>query len=161
MRGGATGRPRPAYGGVRRCRAGGRELTTTVVRRDGASAVVEIGGEIDVHTAGELRTVLLSLADEGHTHIVADFSGVRFCDAAGLGALVAANNRVREHGGALRLTNVRPAQRRILQITRLDQVFRPYDSVDDALGRRACAGGGTRGGPGLKRLAWRSFGHPD
>jgi anti-sigma B factor antagonist len=104
-----------------------------VVHRDSASAVVEIVGEIDVHTVGELRTILMALADEGRVHIVADFSGVRFCDAAGLGALVAVNNRVAESGGSLRLIGVRPAQRRILQITRLDQLFRRYDSVDDAL----------------------------
>jgi anti-sigma B factor antagonist len=95
--------------------------------------VVEITGEIDVHTVGELRTILLALADEGLTHIVADFAGVRFCDAAGLGALVAVNNRVTESGGTLRLIGVRPAQRRILQITRLDRLFQPCDGVDDAL----------------------------
>jgi anti-anti-sigma factor len=104
-----------------------------VVRRDSASVVVEIAGEIDVHTVGELRTILLALADEGRVHIFADFSGVRFCDAAGLGALVGVNNRLTTGGGSLRLIGVRPAQRRILQITRLDQLFRRYDSVDDAL----------------------------
>ena len=128
----ATIGTRAARGGVRRCPgAARRDLTTTVVRRDGASAVVEIAGEIDVHTVVELRTILLALADEGHVHIVADFSGVYFCDAAGLGALVAANNRVAERGGTLRLTGVRPAQRRILRITRLDELFRSY-GVDDA-----------------------------
>jgi anti-sigma B factor antagonist len=110
-----------------------RDLTTRVAHHDSASAVVEIVGEIDVHTAGELRTILTALADEGRVHVVADFSGVRFCDAAGLGALVGVNNRLTAAGGSLRLIGVRPAQRRILQITRLDQLFRRYDGVDDAL----------------------------
>jgi anti-anti-sigma factor len=129
----ATARARTARGGVRRCRAAGRELTTTIVRRAGTSATVQINGEIDVHTAGELRMVLIGLAEEGRTDVVADFSGVRFCDAAGLGALVAANNRVREHGGTLRLAGVRPAQRRLLRITRLDELFRPCDDAGDVL----------------------------
>jgi anti-anti-sigma factor len=118
-----------------RHRPGGarRDLTTTVVHRDSATAVVEIAGEIDVHTVTALRTILLALADEGRLHIVADFTGVRFCDAAGLGALVAVNNRVAENGGTLRLTGVRPAQRRILQITRLDRLFQPCDGAGDAL----------------------------
>jgi anti-sigma B factor antagonist len=132
----AAARTRPARRPARRCDAGyERALTTTVTRSDGVSAVVKVVGEIDIHTSRELRTVLLALADEGHTHIVADFSGVVFCDAAGLGALVAASNRVRERQGALRLTGVRPAQRRILRITRLDRLFRPYGSVDEALAR--------------------------
>lgn len=94
---------------------------------------MEVTGEIDVHTAGDLRTILVDLAEGGHTHVTADFSGVFFCDAAGLGALVAANNRVREYGGTLRLTGVRPAQRRILRITRLDRLFWAHDSADDSI----------------------------
>jgi anti-anti-sigma factor len=108
-------------------------MTALVVRRDGVSAVVEIAGEIDVHTSGELRTILLALADEGHTHILADFTGVRFCDAAGLGVLVGVNNRLARDGGSLRLTGVRPAQRRILRITRLDELFRPLDGAGDVV----------------------------
>lgn len=110
-----------------------RDLTVRVVHRDGVSAAVEIVGEIDVQTVGELRTILLALADDGCLHLVADFSAVRFCDAAGLGALVAVNNRIADGGGALRLVGVRPPQRRIFQITRLDRLFRLYDGVDDAL----------------------------
>lgn len=119
---------------VRHCHAGGRRaLTTTVVRRDGVAAVVELHGEIDVHTVGELRAILLALAGEGRPYIVADFTGVDFCDAAGLGALVAVNNRVAESGGALRLVGVRPAQRRILQITGLDRLFQPRDGAGDVV----------------------------
>ncbi len=125
---------RSARGGVRRCQGGGRrDLIAKVVHRDSTTVVVELVGEIDVHTVGELRTILMALADEGSMHIVADFAGVGFCDAAGLGTLVGVNNRVAENGGALCLTGVRPAQRRILQITRLDQLFQRFDSVDDAL----------------------------
>lgn len=117
---------------VRHCHTGARRaLTTTVVRRDDDAAVVELRGEIDVHTVAELRAILLALAGEGRLNIVADFAGVDFCDAAGLGALVAVNNRVTENGGALRLVGVRPAQRRILQITRLDRLLQPRDGAGD------------------------------
>jgi anti-anti-sigma factor len=104
-----------------------------VLRREGATAVVEVTGEIDLHSSGELRTFLLALAGEGHVRIVADFSGVGFCDAAGLGVLVAVSNRVAADGGFLRLAGMSPAFRRILRITRLDQLFRHYEGVDDAL----------------------------
>lgn len=106
-------------------------MAATVVRRDATSAVVAVGGEIDVRTAGELRAVLIDLADEGRVHLVADFAAVRFCDAAGLGALVAARNRLRERGGTLRLTGVRPAQHRILRVTGLDEVFRPHEGAGE------------------------------
>jgi anti-anti-sigma regulatory factor len=46
---------------------------------------------------------------------------------------VGVNNHLGREGGSLRLTGVRPAQRRILQITRLDQLFRPHDDAGDAV----------------------------
>ncbi|GAA0317410.1 anti-sigma factor antagonist BldG [Actinoallomurus spadix] len=109
-------------------------MAARVVRRDGDAAVVAIGGEIDVQTAGRLRADLLGLIEAGHINLVADFDAVRFCDAAGLGALVAVGNRLRDKGGTLRLARVRPAQRRILRITRLDELFPTYDTVDEAFG---------------------------
>lgn len=107
-------------------------MTATVERRGETSAVVAVAGEIDVRTAGELRAVLIGLAEDGHVHLVADFAAVRFCDAAGLGALVAVRNRLREHGGDLRLIRVRPAQHRILRVTGLDEVFHPTGDADEA-----------------------------
>lgn len=124
---------RSARGGMRRCRAGGREFTAAVVRRTDGAAVVELHGELDLRSSGELRAILQGLADDGCRHLVADFSAVRFCDAAGLGALVAVSNRLRADGGDLRLTGVRAAQRRILHITHLDELFRPHDPAEDAL----------------------------
>jgi anti-anti-sigma factor len=109
----------------------GHAMTITIARRDGPSAVVAVRGEIDLHTSGELRTALMCLADAGHTHIVVDFSGVRFCDAAGLGVLVAASNRLRRRGGTLSLVGVRPPQRKILRITGLDELFRPRDPAGE------------------------------
>jgi anti-sigma B factor antagonist len=108
-------------------------MAARVVRKDGAAVVIAVGGEIDVQTAGRLRSDLLELIERGHADVVADFGAVRFCDAAGLGALVAVANRLREKGGTLRLARVRPAQRRILRITHLDQLFPTYDTVDEAL----------------------------
>jgi anti-anti-sigma factor len=123
---------RAARGAMHPCPGGARRgLAVTVAVHGRAPAVVEIAGEIDVHTVGELRTVLLDLAGEGHRHVVADFSGVRFCDAAGLGALVAVNNHLAESGGTLRLVGVRPAQRRILKITGLDRLFQARDGAGD------------------------------
>jgi anti-sigma B factor antagonist len=109
----------------------GRAMTVTIARRDGRSAVVAVRGEIDLHSSGELRGALMCLADAGHTRIVVDFSGVRFCDAAGLGVLVAVNNRLRQRDGTLSLVGVRPPQRKILRITGLDELFRPRDPADE------------------------------
>jgi anti-sigma B factor antagonist len=95
--------------------------------------VTEVAGEIDLRTGAILRKRLFELTDAGFGSIIIDFDGVRFCDAAGLGVLVAAQNRLRELGGSISLVGVRAQQRRLLQVAGLDRVFTLYDSVPQAL----------------------------
>ncbi|WP_018657981.1 STAS domain-containing protein [Actinomadura flavalba] len=134
-----------------RCRAGaplpgaqpatvpqrGLEITLREVRPDLAVAVAR--GEIDVHTADTLRARLIEAHAGGHRGVVVDFADVLFCDAAGLGALVAAHNHVAERGGHIRLARMRPAQERLVRITRLHRLFALHDSLDEALTEAARA----------------------
>jgi anti-anti-sigma factor len=97
-------------------------------------AVIKVAGEIDLRTARTVRTGLVDVAEAGFRRIVVDFEQVRFCDATGLGALVAAHNRLHADGGELRLARVQAAQRRIFRITGLDRLFTLHESVEDAVG---------------------------
>ncbi|XVQ07950.1 STAS domain-containing protein [Spirillospora sp. CA-255316] len=129
-----------------RCRSGGPRpvrdsafpacpplLEVEAVETRGDTALAEVRGEIDLQTADLLRTRLTALHAAGHRHLVVDFAAVPFCDAAGLGALVAVHNRVAAEGGEVRLARVRPAQRKLLRITGLHRVFSLYEDVEDAL----------------------------
>ncbi len=91
------------------------------------------GGEIDLRTAGALRDRLVELhgGPAGPRRLVADFTAVPFCDAAGLGALVAAHNQIAAVGGEIVLAGVRPAQLRLLRITGLHKLFPVHAAVDD------------------------------
>ncbi|MEW2359682.1 STAS domain-containing protein [Spirillospora sp. NPDC029432] len=110
-----------------------------VLRAGGDTAVAAVYGEIDLRTADALRGRLIELHAAGHRNLVVDFAGVAFCDAAGLGALVAAHNRAAAAGGGVRLAGVRPPQRRLLRVTGLHRVFGLYDGVEDALAAAAAA----------------------
>ncbi|MFI0356614.1 STAS domain-containing protein [Actinomadura sp. 9N407] len=136
-----AGAPRPAREaghdgtGVPPFADGGFEIE--VVRTEGDAAVAAACGEIDVRTADILRGRLMELHAAGHRHLVVDFSDVAFCDAAGLGALVAVQNRLGADGGGVRLAGARPAQRKLLRITGLHRVFGLYDDVEGALAATA------------------------
>lgn len=123
-----------------RCRVSAEEptrdvsLEVTTAGPGGRVAVIKVTGEIDLRTARTVRTGLVDVAEAGFRCIIVDFQQVRFCDATGLGALVAAHNRLRADDGELRLAGVRPAQRRIFRITGLDRLFTLHESVEDALG---------------------------
>lgn len=124
--------PVPAGGPARAAAAG---LTVEVARVRGGTAVVTVAGEIDLRTAGALRDRLVELHGRlpgtGPRRLVADFTAVPFCDAAGLGALVAAHNQIAADGGEIVLAGVRPAQLRLLRITGLDRLFVIHAAADD------------------------------
>ena len=137
--------PRMASGAPRsvashRCRVSVEDLTravsleVTTAGPGGRVAVIKVAGEIDLRTARTVRTGLVDVAEAGFRRIVVDFEQVRFCDATGLGALVAAHNRLHADGGELRLARVQAAQRRIFHITGLDRLFTLHESVEDAVG---------------------------
>ena len=80
----------------------GKNVEITLVTRetDGYS-VVEVSGEVDVYTAPQLDEQLSGLVEAGSYQLVVDLSAVEFLDSTGLGVLVKALKRVREHGNLL------------------------------------------------------------
>ncbi|MFI0373815.1 STAS domain-containing protein [Actinomadura sp. 1N219] len=109
------------------------ELGVEVAMVRGESAVVVVTGEIDLRTADTLCARLVEARGEGPRRLVVDFSAVAFCDAAGLGALVGARNRIAVSGGEISLAGVRPAQLRLLRVTGLDRLFAVHPDAASAL----------------------------
>ncbi|MGH3327000.1 MAG: STAS domain-containing protein [Streptomycetales bacterium] len=101
---------------------------------DDDRAVLEVVGEIDIVTAGQLRVGLSDLVAAGGRRVVVDFARVPFCGSAGLDALLFARARVRSRDGWLRLACLQPAVRKMFWVTGLDGVFGVYDTVEEALG---------------------------
>jgi anti-anti-sigma factor len=63
-------------------------MTAGPFRLVGGVPVVTAPAEIDVATSGQLRAALAEWAACGHTTLVVDMTGTRFCDSTGLNALV-------------------------------------------------------------------------
>jgi anti-anti-sigma factor len=97
-------------------------------------AVVVLGGRIDAASVRTQRDQLHALTDRGVYRVVLDLGGVTFLDSAGMAMLVSLLKRARAAGGDVRM--VEPADdavRHILQLTRLDLVFKMQESVDAVL----------------------------
>ncbi len=95
--------------------------------------MVELRGEVDLHTSTDLRRRITQLLAEGWTRIVVDLSGVEFMDSTGLGVLVGALRRLRDQEGSLALVGPREPVRRVLMVTGLDRVLPTYASLEEAL----------------------------
>jgi anti-sigma B factor antagonist len=104
--------------------------------------VVAAPEEVDITNAAELRAALVGAAEDGHTTLVVDMTGTRFCDSAGLHVLVHAHKRARADGGELLLALDAAEVLRILEITGIDQLIPVFASLDEALARAAATADG-------------------
>ena len=104
------------------------------VQMVGGVPVVAAPEEIDITNADRLRAALLEAAVHGHGRFVVDMTRTRFCDTAGLHALVAAHKRTRTEGGQVVLLVVPgTGVLRIFAITGLDRVIPYAASLEEAL----------------------------
>jgi anti-sigma B factor antagonist len=107
-------------------------LTLDVTTR-GDHTVVALGGELDLATQGELRTLLNDLVVAGQVHLVLDLSEVTFLDSTGIGALIGTRRRVHAFQGSLALVCPGEAVMKIFTITGLEKVFDLHETLDSAL----------------------------
>jgi anti-anti-sigma factor len=93
------------------------------VREAATGPVVEIAGELDYTSAGELRAVLTTLTVRPGMRLVLDLAGMTHCDSSGITALLAARNRALAVQADIGLAAVPADTLRVLGMVGLDQVF--------------------------------------
>jgi anti-anti-sigma factor len=87
------------------------------------TVTVVIYGELDVATAPLLRLLLKQLSESQPEHLVFELGGLRFADCGGARAIAEAGRLVSGDGRPV-LRHARPAVRRVLELTGLDQLCR-------------------------------------
>ena len=88
--------------------------------------IISLEGEIDLHESPNVRESLRPLIENKIPRIYIDMTEVRYIDSSGLAVLIDAMQRIANYGGKFGLINIRPAVRTVLEIARLDAVFRVY-----------------------------------
>lgn len=106
--------------------------------KDGTE-VVNVEGEIDVYTAPQLRELLIDLVNKKHYQLVVNIDEVEFPDSTGLGVLVGALKRVRDHDGSVALVCTQQRLLTTFKITGLTKVFGIHDTVEQAIAARKSA----------------------
>ncbi|MGW0661467.1 STAS domain-containing protein [Streptodolium elevatio] len=90
-------------------------------------------GELDEAAADALRTEAAARIAEGRPDLVVDLSGVTFCDACGLSALIGIRRGALEAGGSLRLAAVPEDLDHLLTRTGLRDFLIAFPTVEDAV----------------------------
>jgi anti-sigma B factor antagonist len=106
-------------------------LSIATELRPGAH-VVNVGGDLDVYTAPQLKEALDALGLEGKA-VVLDLCQVRFIDSTALGVLVSAFQRSRAADGEFLLVLDDPHLLKIFRITGFDTLFSIFPGVAEAL----------------------------
>lgn len=115
--------------------------------------LVEVSGEVDLHTAPRLRAALddavaavtpPAQAPAGRAGaVLVDLAGVSFMDSTGLGELMAAHKALDRAGGRLHLVVAAGRVARVLSLTGLDEVLAIHPDPTAALAALAGDDGAT------------------
>ncbi|MFF8731583.1 STAS domain-containing protein [Streptomyces sp. NPDC015171] len=104
-----------------------------ITARDAATGpVLEIFGELDYSTAGELRALIPTITLQPGQLLVLDLGGMEFCDSSGLSVLIAAHNHALAAQAGIALAAVPAPTLRTLRIVGLDQIFPIHPDSDSA-----------------------------
>jgi len=101
-------------------------------RNESGVTVVEVAEKrIDAAVAPAFKEYLANEAREGATKILLDLAAVDFMDSSGLGAVVSGLKSMA--GGELAICNIQMPVVELFKLTRMDRVFKLYDSVEEAV----------------------------
>jgi anti-sigma B factor antagonist len=98
-----------------------------------AYAEVNGTGRLNMVSAPRLREIVAEVVAGGRNHVVVNMAGTEFMDSSGLGALIGCLKVARQAGGDLRIANVQPQVKMVLELTSMERVLTPYESVEAAV----------------------------
>ena len=92
----------------------------TVLEHSGDQLTALLTGEIDHHTAGQIRDEI-DAAIEFHrpSCLVIDFGGVTFMDSSGIGLVMGRYKLMKSIGGAVRVENTPKPLRKVMKLSGL------------------------------------------
>ncbi len=125
-----------------------REIAIIDVRRDlrhprdtmtidrtqiGGKVVLHVAGRMDAESAALLEGQCDFCISEGMTSLVIDLGDLSYVSSMGLRSFVGIAQKLKSKGGELRICRLTGLVRQVFEITRLNQVFPMYESVESAL----------------------------
>ncbi len=87
--------------------------------------------DINIQQLGQELFQLVEV--DNRDKLLLNFSSVDFLSSAALGKLITLDKKMKAHGGALKLSNIRPEIYEVFAITKLNRLFDIKDDEADAL----------------------------
>ncbi len=95
------------------------------IRSENGAAIAVLSGEIDHHSARDMRAELDRFIITMQPELMAmDFGGITFMDSSGVGLIMGRSKLLRECGGRLEIHNPQPYIRRVLKLSGLERIVK-------------------------------------
>jgi anti-anti-sigma factor len=101
------------------------------IERFDRDVVLTVTGEVDISGAPELKLAFDEIAAHDG-RVIIDLRLVTFMDSMGLGALIEGRNALESNGAVVLLVSDSGPAGRLLALTKLDESFQVFDSVESA-----------------------------
>ena len=108
-------------------------MNYNVEERQNAVIIALEGNVMGGPDGAKLHDTLHQLREQGKKNVVIDLAKAQFMNSSGLGMLISAMTTMRNAGGDLRLANVADRIQSLLAITKLNNIFKHYPSIDEAV----------------------------
>lgn len=106
------------------------------IQKDSNANFLYIQGDLIGDEVGPKLVELVSDAiQDGAKTFVIDLSDVRYISSSGIGLLITMLTKMRNVGGEVYLTSPSEHVKKLLIITKLNNIFTVYDSVEDFKGK--------------------------
>ena len=109
-----------------------QDIIKGVEEKDGA-VIISLAGEIDMKCSSELRAKFMKLFKSKPAVLIVDMTKVEFMDSSGLAILVETLKWCRLNDSQLKLVGMAQTVRSVFEISRLDSIFKIYDTIEEAL----------------------------
>lgn len=87
------------------------------------TVIAHLSGEIDHHSAKELRTDIdLSIEQCHPSKLILDFDGVTFMDSSGIGLVMGRYKAVKPYGGCVIIENTGSQIKKVMRLAGLDRL---------------------------------------
>ena len=97
------------------------------------AVICAIIGEINIDTVDRLKTIFEKLTSAKSRKVIFNFEKLEYIDSAGFACLIRFSQDIKNIQGILSFSNLSPKIRSLFAITKLESIFKIYETEEEAI----------------------------
>lgn len=102
-------------------------------RESGPVQILDLYGDLDAHTAPDFEAAIKRCLDSDQHHIVVHGNGLDYISSAGLGVFMAYIEEVRDRGGDIKISALKPRVYNVFDLLGFPVLFDIVETEEDAV----------------------------